>query len=75
VVDPWRQIERYRSIHLEERIENGRIFILSILSPAEQQVVELLVSGGLTDVEIGRILHHLSQTDNRESYQVSSYES
>lgn len=60
VVDPLEAIERYRSIHLEERIENGRIFILSILSPAEQQVVELLVSGGLTDVEIGRILH-LSQ--------------
>ncbi len=62
VVDPLKAIEIYKNIHLEERIENGRVFLLSILSPAEQQVVEWLVISGLTDIEIGKILHISDRT-------------
>ncbi|NMB54837.1 MAG: hypothetical protein GYA15_09055 [Leptolinea sp.] len=61
-VDPLRAIEKYKNIHLEERIETGRIFLLSILTPAEQQVVEILVGGGLTDREISQILHISERT-------------
>lgn len=61
-VDPIDAIEKYKAIHLEERIEKGRVFLLSTLSKAEHQVVELLVYKGLSDRAIGQILNLSERT-------------
>lgn len=61
-IDPIKAMKKYKEIHLEERVEIGRVFHNSKLTPAEQQVVELLVSRGLSDNSIGQILHISDRT-------------
>lgn len=57
VDDPFQAVHRIRQMQLNERIEQGRSFVLGALTPAEQRVVALLVQEGLSDHEIAARLN------------------
>jgi CRISPR-associated Csx14 family protein len=54
--DPLAALERQKSLHLAERLEQGRAFIRGSLTPAEGRVVALLVRQGLSDNQIAEEL-------------------
>lgn len=54
--DPFAAIERIRQLHLNEKLEQARSFVLGALTPAEGRVVELLVREGMSDQEIAERL-------------------
>lgn len=56
VDDPFEASRRISQMQVNERIEQGRSFVLGALTPAEGRVVALLVQDGLSDLEIaGRL--------------------
>jgi RNA polymerase sigma factor (sigma-70 family) len=56
VDDPFEAARRLSNLRLREQWDQARIFVLSKLSPAEQNVVKLLVKDGLRQNEIADIL-------------------
>ncbi len=56
VADPFEAIARVHKLQLDEKMEQARSFVLGALTPAEENVVCLLVQEGLSDQEIaGRL--------------------
>lgn len=62
VADPFVALERFRSLRLDERMQQARAFVETWLTPAERRVVALLVTEGLPDGEIASRLHLSSRT-------------
>lgn len=52
IEDPFEALDRQEKLRLNERIEDMRAFVRGSLTPAEERVVALLVSEGLSDQEI-----------------------
>jgi CRISPR-associated Csx14 family protein len=52
IQDPYAAIDQVARLRLRERYDEARIFVLSLLTPAEQRVVRLLALEGLSDQEI-----------------------
>lgn len=55
--DPWAALDAIRRLQLERRRENMHSFVMGILTFAERQVVEILVTTGKSDREIAAHLH------------------
>jgi CRISPR-associated Csx14 family protein len=56
IEDPLAALERQKSRHLAERLEQGRAFLRGSLTPAEGRVAALLVQHGLSDQQIAQEL-------------------
>lgn len=56
ISDPNEALNHVRDLHLREKLENARTFVLGSLTPAEQRVVEILVLEGASDTTISRRL-------------------
>lgn len=57
IEDPFQAIARIRELHISEKIDAARTFVLGSLSPAERRVVQSLVRDGLSDQELAKALH------------------
>ncbi len=57
VSDPFQAAQRLADLRLHEQWDAARIFLLTKITPAEQQVVDLLVGEGLRQAEIAERLH------------------
>jgi CRISPR-associated Csx14 family protein len=57
IADPWAALEAIRRLQLERRREDMHNFLMGTLTPAERQVVEMLVTTGWSDREIAAHLH------------------
>lgn len=56
IQDPYAALDQVAHLRLRERYDEARIFVLSLLTPAEQRVVRLLALEGLSDQEIAERL-------------------
>lgn len=56
IQDPYAALDQVARLRLRERYDEARIFVLSLLTPAEQRVVRLLALEGLSDQEIAERL-------------------
>jgi CRISPR-associated protein Csx14 len=54
--DPLQAAQRIRNLHIREKIEQSRAFLLGSLTPAEQRVVQGLVQDGVSDQELANRL-------------------
>ena len=75
VSDPFEAAGRLRQLHLREKWDTARIFVLGSLTGAERRVVELLVREGLTDGESAARLSispRTVETHLREVYRKAS---
>ncbi|MEW6180385.1 MAG: CRISPR-associated ring nuclease [Chloroflexota bacterium] len=57
IADPWAALEAIRRLQLERRREDIHRFLMEKLTPAERQVVEMLVTTGWSDREIAAQLY------------------
>ncbi len=57
IEDPWAALEAIRRLQLERRREDIHHFVMGLLTFAERQVVEMLVTTGWSDREIAAHLH------------------
>ncbi len=65
VSDPFEAAERLRQLHLREKWDVARTFVLGSLSGAERNVAELLAREGLSDAEIANRLSLSPRTVER----------
>ncbi|NMC53641.1 MAG: hypothetical protein GYA48_08395 [Chloroflexi bacterium] len=56
IQDPYTALDQVLRLRLRERYDEARIFVISLLTPAEQRVVRLLAMEGLSDQEIAERL-------------------
>jgi CRISPR-associated protein Csx14 len=70
--DPFRAVERQRTLRLQESLDEARAFVLGVLSPAERRVVEPLVREGPSNTELAVRLSLSPRTVERHLGEISS---